>query len=311
MPGRPCSNPESRALSPGSTSGIVLLDKPKGLSSNAALQKVKRATGARKAGHAGTLDPLATGMLPILLGEATKIAAALLHQDKAYRVLCRLGQSTDTYDAEGEITAQRPVPDLDAERLRPLLARFTGRIRQQAPAYSAIKQDGQPLYRRVRRGEAVQAPVREVDIRCIEIESLSGVELGLRVECGSGTYIRSLAHDLGEVLGCGAHVQALRRLWVEPFRDQPMLSLDQVLAGELRVVPALAGLAGWPRVVLSEVEHAHLRQGRAPERSGLAPGPLAAVAPDGRLAGLLDAGIDGRLRIQRVLLAEDEASGRS
>ncbi len=291
----------ARAPRPGSRSGIVLLDKPQGLSSNAALQRVKRAVGAAKAGHAGTLDPLATGMLPILLGEATKIAGQLLHKDKAYRVQCRLGQSTDTYDADGNITLERPVPELDRERLQSLLAAFTGRIRQQAPAFSAIKQDGQPLYRRARRGEVVEAPVREVEIRQIEIESLSGTELSLRVECGSGTYIRSLAHDLGEVLGCGAHVRALRRLWVAPFRDQAMLNLEQIQAGQVQILPALAALTDWPRLALTEQEFKHLQQGRAPEREGLAPGPMAGIAPDGSLAALLEADLEGRARILRLL----------
>lgn len=295
-------SPQSPVPSPAPVSGIILLDKPQGLSSNAALQKVKRASGARKAGHAGTLDPLATGMLPILLGEATKIAGTLLHKDKAYQVVCRLGQSTDTYDAEGAVTVTRPVPEFDLAALTPLLARFTGRIRQQAPVYSAIKQGGQPLYRRVRRGETVEAPVREVLIRHIEVEALTGDTLTLRVECGSGTYIRSLAHDLGEALGCGAHVQALRRLWVEPFRDQPMQDWSQAQAGEIQMLPTLAALPDWPRLELDAREHEHLLQGRVPARSGLAVGPHAALAPDGSLTALLESGEDGSLRIQRVLL---------
>lgn len=286
--------------------GIVLLDKPGGLSSNAALQRVKRAWGATKAGHAGTLDPLATGMLPILLGEATKIAGYLLHRDKAYAVTCRLGQSTTTYDAEGEVTRERPVPPIDPERLRGLLAGFTGSIRQRAPVYSAIKQGGQPLYRRARRGEDVRAPEREVRIDRIEVVSMPrDGQLDLVVECGSGTYIRSLAHDLGEALGCGAHVSALRRLWVSPFRDLAMAGLDDILAGSRPLLPTLAGLAGWPTVQLDPDGWLDVRQGRsiAATVPGGGGGPVAALSPAGSLAALLEPGPDGRLRPLRVLAA--------
>lgn len=304
--------PVSRDTAPGHdggrdpvADGIVLLDKPQGLSSNAALQRVKRAYGAGKAGHAGTLDPLATGMLPILLGEATKIAGHLLHKDKAYAVTCRLGQSTDTYDAEGEVTCERPVPELDQARLTAALAAFTGTIRQRAPVYSAIKQGGQPLYRRARRGETVVAPERTVRIDRIDSCLRPDGQVDLQVECGSGTYIRSLVHDLGEALGCGAHVSALRRLWVAPFRDRPMVTLDQVLAGELPLLPALQALAGWPTVQLDDAGWQAIRQGRSiPARDpGLGPGPLAAISPGGRLAALLEPAADGGLRPVRVLAA--------
>ncbi len=287
-----------------SMNGIVLLDKPLGLSSNSALQKVKRALGASKAGHAGTLDPLATGMLPILLGEATKVAGCLLHKDKAYRVSCRLGQVTDTYDAEGEVVEERPVPALDLATVEHHLARFTGSIRQRAPVYSAIKQQGQPLYKRVRRGEAVVAPEREVNIHGIAVLSLAGDRLDLEVVCGSGTYIRSLAHDLGQTLGCGAHVASLRRLWVEPFRDSPMATLDQVLAGEAALLPAATAVSDWPRVVLDADAIAWMRQGRRlPGDAHTAAGSrLAALDATGRLVGLIVVTEQGELQPQRLLL---------
>jgi tRNA pseudouridine55 synthase len=296
---------DSPAGGAAAADGIVLLDKPQGLSSNAALQRVKRAFGAAKAGHAGTLDPLATGMLPILLGEATKIAGHLLHMDKAYAVTCRLGQSTTTYDAEGEVTLERPVPAVDPQRLEALLAGFTGAIRQRAPVYSAIKQGGQPLYRRARRGEAVTAPEREVRIDRIDATLRQDGEIDLVVECGSGTYIRSLVHDLGEALGCGAHVSALRRLWVAPFRDRAMVGLDAVLAGARPVLPILDGLAGWPTLQLDPSDWLAIRQGRsiaAAAPDGVA-GPIAALSPGGALAALLEPGPDGRLRPTRVLAA--------
>lgn len=282
-------------------SGIVLLDKPQGLSSNAALQRVRRAFGADKAGHAGTLDPLATGMLPILLGEATKLAGHLLHKDKAYQVRCRLGQSTATYDAEGEITLERPVPAFDDALLAGLVSEFTGRIRQRAPAYSAIKQGGQPLYKRARRGETVVAPEREVEIIAIEARRVSDAELELAVECGSGTYIRSLVHDLGERLGCGAHVTVLRRLWVSPFRGQPMHGLDTVMAGEVAPMPALAAIPDWPRLALDEAELAAVRHGRSIHRSKAPTGQIAGLDGQGQLAALLNADADGTIRPIRLL----------
>ncbi len=298
----PTPGPGSRIPGPA-CSGIVLLDKPQGLGSNAALQKVKRALGAAKAGHAGTLDPLATGMLPILLGEATKVAGCLLHKDKAYRVTCRLGQITDTYDAEGAVLEQRPVPALDIATVESHLARFTGIIRQRAPIYSAIKQQGQPLYRRVRRGEDVVAPERQVRIHGITVLALAGNLVDLEVVCGSGTYIRSLAHDLGQALGCGGHVASLRRLWVEPFRNSPMASLERVLAGEVAPLPAVAAVSDWQRLVLDTESIAWLRQGRRLPGSGQTAGQrLAAVDASGQLVGLVAVTPEGELQPQRLLL---------
>jgi tRNA pseudouridine55 synthase len=299
--------PGSRAAGRVAPSGIILLDKPTGLSSNTALQRVRRACGADKAGHAGTLDPLATGMLPILLGEATKIAGYLLHKDKAYRVECRLGQTTTTYDSEGDIVEERAVPAIDPDALRAHLDSFTGRIRQQAPVYSAIKQGGQPLYKRARRGEDVVAPVREVVVHRIDVEPPAAAEgngvadvLTLIVHCGSGTYIRSLVHDLGQALGCGAHVTALRRLWVDPFRDAPMTTLDAVLAGEATLQPPLAGLADWPMLALAADELAAIGQGRRLARVA-DEGLLAGIAPDGDLAAILESDGQGAIRPLRVL----------
>lgn len=290
---------ESRVPSP---SGIVLLDKPGGLSSNAALQKVKRALGAAKAGHAGTLDPLATGMLPILLGEATKLAGHLLHNDKAYSVGCRLGQTTTTYDAEGDVVDERPVPALDIAAVQAALVPFIGRIRQRAPIYSAIKQGGQPLYRLARRGQEVVAPERDVEIRAIHIDALEQGALDLSVECGSGTYIRSLVHDLGQALGCGAHVTRLRRLWVQPFREQPMAQLADIQAGAVPVLPLESALAGWPVLHLDARQVQAIRQGRGCECAGAPPaGVVAGLDGDGRLVALLERAADGLMRPQRVI----------
>ena len=196
--------------------GILLLDKPAGMTSNQALQATKRLLQARKAGHTGSLDPLATGLLPLCFGEATKVSQFLLEADKRYQVVLRLGESTNTYDAEGEVTAVRPV-SLDRARLEQALTRFRGGIDQIPPMYSAIKQEGQPLYKLARAGITVDRPPRRVQIHEIRLLDWQDSRLELEVACSKGTYIRSLAHDLGEVLGCGAHVAALRRLGTGGF----------------------------------------------------------------------------------------------
>ncbi|HHW4673683.1 MAG TPA: tRNA pseudouridine(55) synthase TruB, partial [Xylella fastidiosa subsp. pauca] len=188
--------------------GILLLDKPAGISSNSALQIARRLLRAKKGGHTGSLDPLATGLLPLCFGEATKIAGLLLGSTKAYDADVLLGTTTTTDDAEGAVLLTRPVPTLDAEMVDAVIPQLIGRIRQRAPIYSALKQGGEPLYAKARRGEVVNAPVREVEVHAIELLVLATPRLQLRVTCGSGTYIRSLVRDLGEILGCGAHITA-------------------------------------------------------------------------------------------------------
>ena len=200
-----------------SIDGIVLLDKPQGLSSNQALQRVRHIFRAEKAGHTGSLDPLATGLLPICLGEATKIAGILLGKNKAYETVAKLGATTDTDDADGQVLIERDVPELNAEKIQILVKQFIGKIQQRPPIYSALKQGGEPLYAKARRGEIIDVPMREVNVESIEIINLDENEISLRIVCGSGTYIRSIVRDLGELLGCGAHVSALRRLWGCPF----------------------------------------------------------------------------------------------
>ncbi|KRE93750.1 tRNA pseudouridine synthase B [Frateuria sp. Soil773] len=288
--------------------GILLLDKPLGLSSNQALQAVRRLLRAAKGGHTGALDPLASGLLPLCFGEATKIAGTLLGSRKAYLAECRLGLTTATADLEGEVVERRPVPPLDAAAIERALARLRGRIVQVPPAYSAIKQGGEPLYAKARRGEAVEAPPREVDIHRLELLSHQQDRLRLHVECGSGTYIRSLAVDLGEMLGCGAHLTALRRLWVEPFREPAMVTLEQLdeAAGngdealQSLLLPVSAGLAHLPALRLDERQSLAVSQGRPLD---LAPascvGPCAVLGSDGRLLALGEVSREGRLRVQR------------
>jgi len=287
--------------------GLLLLDKPLGLSSNQALQKARHLLRAEKGGHTGALDPLATGLLPLCFGEATKIAGSLLGSRKAYRAELRLGATTSTADLEGGVVLERPVPPLDETVLEVALAGLRGRIVQVPPVYSALKQGGEPLYVKARRGEDVQAPPREVEVFRLELLSRTADTLRLEVECGSGTYIRSLAVDLGEALGCGAHLTALRRLWVEPFRIPAMITLAELEAvaeqGEAAmdalVLPVAAGLAGWPALALDEEQSVAVTKGQRIQLAGLAPGAYAAFAPDGRPVALCELDRDGLLRIQR------------
>lgn len=209
-------------------SGIVLLDKPGGLSSNAALQIVKRLYQARKAGHTGSLDPLASGLLPICLGEATKVSGFLLEAQKAYRFVCRLGVTTRTGDAEGEILRVRPVGALQQATVAAALERFVGEIPQVPPMYSALKQQGQRLYKLARQGIDVERQPRKVIIHALRLLNLNGERLECQVHCSKGTYVRTLAEDLGEMLGCGAHIVELRRTGVEPYDAAQMITLENL-----------------------------------------------------------------------------------
>ena len=290
--------------------GLILLDKPQGMTSNQALQKVRNLYRAEKAGHTGALDPLATGVLPICLGEATKVAGLLLGNDKAYEVSAALGTTTDTDDADGPVLRQRSIGSYAREQVEALLPQFTGDIMQVPPVYSALKQGGEPMYLKARRGDEIDLPARPVRIHDIELLTLEPAQFSLRVTCGSGTYIRSLIRDLGEALGCGAHVTALRRLWVEPFQALPLWTLDglQALAEqglpELDAVlhPVAEALVAVPRLVLDDDQARRVGMGqkiRIPE-------PFAASERvqlcnvDGLPLGLAGISADGHLTVQRL-----------
>jgi len=294
--------------------GILLLDKPRGLSSNQALQRVRHLFRAEKGGHTGSLDPLATGLLPVCFGEATKIAGGLLGARKAYDTVARLGVVTDTDDAEGQVLRERPVPALGIGAIDAALHVLTGRIRQRPPIYSALKRGGEPLYARARRGETVEVEEREVDVHAFELRSAADLLDGgapllrLHVECGSGTYVRSLVRDLGEALGCGAHVAELRRLWVDPFREPKMWTLEALEALAARgersldacLLPIEAGMASWPAVPVTAAQARRLGQGQ-PVDGGFRPsGPVALFDADGRALGLGEVDEGGRLRPQRL-----------
>jgi len=288
--------------------GILLLDKPQGYSSNQALQTAKRIFRAEKAGHTGSLDPMATGLLPLCFGEATKIAGLLLGASKAYSAELKLGITTATGDAEGQVLRERPVPALTLERIEAAMAPLRGRIVQVPPKYSAIKQDGERLYDKARRGEEVVVPPREVDVHRFELGGRDGDRLRVEVECGSGTYIRSLAVDLGEALGCGAHLTALRRTWVEPFREPRLVTLDELTAlaatGDAAIdallLPMEEGLVRMPAVSVSEEGATRLRQGQVLAATE-PPGLYRVLAAGGRLIALGEVDVAGVLRVKRGL----------
>lgn len=260
-----------KARSRRAVNGILLLDKPVGLTSNAALQVVKRLYQAQKAGHTGSLDPLASGLLPICLGAATKISAYLLNADKSYQFTCRLGISTTTGDAEGEVTATYPLPALSRELLEEVLQRFVGESLQTPPMYSALKRNGQPLYKLARQGIEVEREPRAITIHELQLLHWEGEWLECRMRCSKGTYVRTLAEDVGKALGCGAHVTALRRTAVQPYDTAQLLTLDALhevaergyAALDALLLPLDSALAHWPALQVRGDSAFYLRQGQA------------------------------------------------
>jgi tRNA pseudouridine55 synthase len=238
--------------------GVLLLDKPQGLSSNDVLQKAKRLLRAEKAGHTGTLDPMATGLLPLCFGAATKFSQVSLDADKAYRAVLRLGQRTTTADAEGEVIQERPV-SVDRTRIDEAAARFVGEIDQVPPMHSALKRDGKPLYEYARAGVEIERPARRVRIHRLDIVSWQDEHLEIDVVCSKGTYVRTLAEDLGESLGCGAHLVALRRTASGPLRVEQALTLEALAQmdeaqRDARLLPPDALVADWTPVRLPAAE---------------------------------------------------------
>ena len=253
-------------------SGVLLLDKPVGITSNAALQVVKRFYDANKAGHTGSLDPLATGMLPICLGEATKISGFLLSADKSYRAVCKLGVTTNSGDADGEVLEERPVGNIDEARVREVLMNFMGEGKQIPPMHSAIKRQGVPLYKLAHQGIEVEREARDITIHSLDLVRLEGDELEIDVRCSKGTYIRTLAEDIGEELGCGAHISALRRTGIGALDHMEMHTLDSLAALAEQedkealdglLLPTEAALPDWPEVQLSADASFYLCQGQA------------------------------------------------
>ncbi len=253
-------------------SGILLLDKPAGMTSNAVLQRVKRLFFARKAGHTGSLDPIATGLLPICLGEATKVSAYQLNADKGYQVTIKLGQTTTTGDIEGDVVQRRQVPELTSTQLEPVFARFIGEISQIPPMYSALKKDGQPLYKLARQGIEVERKPRLITVFSIKELALRDDEIDLEVICSKGTYIRTLAEDIGEVLGCGGHVKVLRRILSGMFDINAAVSVERLEkirnqasaeALDELLLPMDTAVQDFPVVSLNTDMAFYVRQGQA------------------------------------------------
>ena len=288
--------------------GILLLDKPLGLSSNQALQLAKRLFQAAKAGHTGSLDPLATGLLPICLGEATKFSHFLLDADKSYRALIRLGSTTTTGDAEGEIITTTAVSATPVA-LQAALQRLTGDIEQIPPMYSALKHEGKALYEYARAGQNIERPARRVSFYEIQLNSYAQGLVDITVSCSKGTYIRTLAEDVGRLLGCGAHLAGLRRLTTAHFSLDNALTLEQLdaMPMEMRdqaLLPADAALAKLPKVELDADSAHYLLQGQAVWKAGVVDdGPLRLYAGDVFL-GMGERSADGKIAPRRLLAAK-------
>jgi tRNA pseudouridine55 synthase len=293
--------------------GIVLLDKPKGLSSNQALQRVRRHLQAEKAGHAGTLDPMATGMLPLCFGQATKACGALLGRRKAYSATVILGAATDTGDAEGQVVAEAPVPLYDAVRLEIALASLRGERQQVPPMYSALKRDGRPLYELARLGLEVERASRPITIESLNSTGQGERTLDIEVVCSKGTYVRVLAEEIAAGLGTRGYLGALRRLWVDPFESAVMVTLDEVEATPMdEAAPSAPWLAAadtafpdLPLVSLDAATTHFLCQGRTiPRPPGLPEAAhYRAYDAEGGFLGLVQPAPGDRLQVQRLFVA--------
>lgn len=291
--------------------GILLLDKVGGVSSNGALQMAKKMFAAAKAGHTGSLDPLATGMLPICFGEATKFSQFLLESDKSYRVTAKLGVTTETGDADGEVVNTAPVTASAAE-IEDALMSFVGNIEQIPSMYSAIKHEGVPLYKLAREGKTVERKPRAVTIYDIRILRIEGDELEFEVDCSKGTYVRSLVEDTGEKLGCGGHVTVLRRLSAGPYPAEKMLTLEQL--GNIKaeggfeaidelLLPLSTSVADWPRVELGDNAAYYIQQGQPVMASDRPADGWVSVyeASSGKFLGVGEVLEDGRIAPRRLV----------
>ncbi len=309
-----------------SVNGIFLLDKPGGISSNRALQIVKRIYGAAKAGHTGALDPLATGMLPLCFGEATKFSQFLLNADKRYITTAKLGQRTDTSDADGVVVEERPLPDnLSSEKVDELLQRdFTGLITQVPSMYSALKHNGQPLYKLARQGIEVEVKSRQITVHSIEVLDFRGDEVDLDIRCSKGTYIRSIVQDMGEILGCGAHVKMLRRLDSGPYKAEnmmPLVDLEQLVADmgsdasveqiqthlDGLLLPSWSPVEDTPEVLLSESQTDALCKGQRVMLDDVEAQPLVRIrdTASDKFLGIGEIDTAGQLLPRRLMSTQD------
>ena len=289
-------------------SGILLLDKPRGLSSNAALQRVRALCQRVKAGHVGSLDPLATGMLPICLGEATKVAADIAAGRKRYRFTVELGLRTATGDTEGAVTQRANVPPLERTAVEAALSRLRGASQQIPPMYSALKRDGRPLYRLARAGVTIERAPRPIELAELRLIGCTAATLDVETLCSKGTYIRVLAEDIAAALGTLGHVSALRRLYVEPFEHESMYTLEALAAVRARdewprLLPPDSPLATLPAVRLSASEARRVLNGQSVMAAPLAAAPARVRLYDetGSFLGVGAADSTGALRPRRLL----------
>jgi tRNA pseudouridine55 synthase len=292
-------------------SGVLLLDKPLGLSSNAALQRVRSLFEREKAGHVGSLDPLATGMLPICMGEATKIAGDILSGRKCYRFTAALGKATSTGDTEGEVTHSAAVPALTADAVRAALSGFLGTGTQIPPMYSALKQGGQPLYKLARAGISVPRAARAIELSSIQLLRLTPDSIEIEVLCSKGTYVRVLAEDIAAALGTCAHVSALRRLWVEPFAAEPMHTLESLQATRERgewpaLMPLDRPLQHLPAVTLGALDAQRILMGQRVFAGSAVPAPRVRLYdPAGMFLGLGEQDGAGGIEPRRLMRRAD------
>lgn len=286
--------------------GVILLDKPTGKTSNAVLQRIKWLLSAKKAGHTGSLDPLATGLLPLCFGQATKVSEYLLHSHKKYTTVLKLGEVTDTLDSEGEVTATLPV-DVSDEQLQHALEQFRGDIKQVPPMYSALKKDGQPLYKLARKGEIIERPARDMTVHSLEARRIDNVHVELKVHCSSGFYIRSLCHDLGQVLGCGAHVVELRRTDIKALTVEQAHSMDDIENTELKdlLLPIDTLIEHMPKIEISDAQATSMLQGKVTSSEGLQTTELTRFyRTNGALFGVGEVSETGAIKAQKTFVLD-------
>ncbi|HKJ18180.1 MAG TPA: tRNA pseudouridine(55) synthase TruB [Xanthomonadales bacterium] len=290
--------------------GIVLLDKPAGRSSNHALGDVKRLFHANKAGHTGSLDPFATGMLPICFGEATKTAGFMLDSDKSYLATAKLGVATSTGDVEGEVIQEMEVPSVSSSEIQEVLSGLTGEIDQVPPMYSALKHEGQPLYKLAREGREVERKARRITIHELTLESWEPPLLTFRVVCSKGTYVRTLAEDLAKLLGSCAHLVSLRRLFVLPFNPEAMVTMDDLGTArednrlEDLLLPVDAGLQGWPKIEITPGQVARFVNGNPVIVDSKETELVRVYDQEGKMLGLAESRPDGQAHPKRLFLLD-------
>ncbi|MDQ7074131.1 MAG: tRNA pseudouridine(55) synthase TruB [Gammaproteobacteria bacterium] len=292
--------------------GIILLDKPQGITSNKVLQKVKQLFGANKAGHTGSLDPLATGMLPLCFGEGTKVSAFLLDANKEYHLIAKLGENTTTGDSEGEVLDTFSTAELTLERVREVVESYLGEIDQVPPMFSAIKHEGQPLYKLARQGIIVERKSRRITIYDLELVSFIDDRLELKVRCSKGTYVRTLVEDIGRDLKCGGHVVMLRRTAVTPYEEMPMVTLETLQqTAEQGGFAALdqclhavdTALVAWPSVSLNDDMAYYLKMGQAVQVSNAPTQGLLRLYQNGeQFIGMGCVDEDGKVAPKRLIV---------